>query len=329
MAYDLEQAPSPGSPELYGGSIETDFNYVNTLRGNILNRGTSIPSGAPDDTVTTYNNDTPVFELPRQPVLSLGELQHMQLVGQPPFAIGNSWAADDDLAATSGGGTIGSLFDRFIFSGISPYPFTNDGDDDNEWDPNKPFPFFHLRMYNPDNSFDLAAFRGSPSPYWTQNLLMAGAFNVNSTSVAAWEAVLKSLRPPAPDNWLVANLDPDHGTQVSSSPTLNVVGGLGVQDLTQGGAGTMAARPFGFLRFSQTIQETFETDEGEPYSGFDRSPFRQGFRGGSTGAGGQEERNLTSDDIEYLAEEIVVNIREAATAGGGRLFLHWMISSVR
>jgi hypothetical protein len=78
----------------------------------------------------------------------------------------------------------------------------------------------------------------------------------------------------------------------------------------------LAARPFGFLRFPQSIQETFETSDSVTVGGFNRSAFRQGFRGGSTGANEQMERNLTSDDIEDLAEEIVDNIREAATAGG-------------
>ena len=37
----------------------------------------------------SYNEDVPVFELPRTPLLSLGTLQHLQVVDARPFAIGN------------------------------------------------------------------------------------------------------------------------------------------------------------------------------------------------------------------------------------------------
>lgn len=290
-------------PPAYGGEIVTDFNYVNTLRGNILNRSTAVPGGTFDDWYTTYDNDTPIFELPRLPILSLGMLQHLRVVGQRPFAIGNSFASGEALPGTSGGGTIGSLFDRFFFSGVSSLgPSIEDGE---------PFPWFHLRVFDPTRSLDSATFSSAANATTSRYLLNAGAFNINSTSVAAWEAVLKSLRPPAPGDWLVADLGTDGGSQVDSDDALDVVDDLDVEDLTQGETGEVAARPFGFFRFSHTAQETFETDDTVTVSGFNRSGFRQGFRGGSTGTDEQTARNLTSTQVETLAEEIVDNIREA------------------
>ena len=61
------------------------------------------------------NNDAPVFELPRLPLLSLGELQHLRFTSGRPFALGNSWgAAVTDLS----GGTVNGWFDRYFFSGV-------------------------------------------------------------------------------------------------------------------------------------------------------------------------------------------------------------------
>jgi len=48
-----------------------------------------------------------LFELPRLPLLSVGELQHVQVKAARPFAIGNSW-----------GGTANAIFDRCFFSGL-------------------------------------------------------------------------------------------------------------------------------------------------------------------------------------------------------------------
>jgi hypothetical protein len=49
----------------------------------------------------TYNEDVPVFELPRSPLLSLGMLQHLAIDGARPFSIGNSWGATTTINSTS------------------------------------------------------------------------------------------------------------------------------------------------------------------------------------------------------------------------------------
>jgi hypothetical protein len=61
-----------------------------------------------------YNEDVPVFELPRSPLLSLGSLQHLRVSGAKPFTIGNSWAKGVQVNLINAE----ELFDRFYFSGL-------------------------------------------------------------------------------------------------------------------------------------------------------------------------------------------------------------------
>ena len=63
----------------------------------------------------SYNEDVPVFEFPRGPLLSLGALQHFRLIGSRPFMIGNPWG----VTASLNNIPVGELFDRFFFSGVT------------------------------------------------------------------------------------------------------------------------------------------------------------------------------------------------------------------
>jgi len=128
---------------------------------------------------------------------------------------------------------------------------------------------------------------------------------VNSTSAQGWAAVLKSLRPNATGGWTYARLNESTGGQVT---TLPIVASANVEDLTQGAEGSTAARAFGFMRFPQSAQETLMTNSDVP-SGFNHSRYRQGFRGGSEAEGEFATTNLTTVQIDTLAEAIVNLVR--------------------
>ena len=132
--------------------------------------------------------DAPVFELPRKRILSLASLQHIYIHNERPFQVGNSWGS-------KGAQNTSAWFDRYYFSGLN----RNDALDDfnRQAGPANPC----LQFVNV-SSF-LARF-----PLWkdtlpddpiaarepAQNFMVANRFNINSTSVEAWKAVLSSLR---------------------------------------------------------------------------------------------------------------------------------------
>lgn len=94
-------------PTLFSTSNPIIATFDASYDNLILNRD---PTGA---TAQSYNEDVPVFELLRAPLLSVGALQHLRSSGARPFAVGNSWGAASQL----NGINTGALFDQFFFSG--------------------------------------------------------------------------------------------------------------------------------------------------------------------------------------------------------------------
>lgn len=123
---------------------------------------------------SSYNNDVPLFELPRQPVLSVGQFQHVPVADRGIHHIGNKEASVDGM---------NRVFDRYFFSGLR----TGDSLPVQER-PVLPNP--RLELYSPLSSpirIDDVRAAGELS---ARHLLVSGAFNVNSTAKEAWEAVL-------------------------------------------------------------------------------------------------------------------------------------------
>lgn len=288
------------SPTGYSDSnpVETDWDGSGK-DGHLLNRRVVTASDP-----YSFNNDTPVFELPRGPLLSLGSLQHMRVEGVEPFGIGNSWGNGVDAPT---GGRIGSWWDRFFFSGET------DDDDRADTDRIEPLPNYHLQSIdtriNRSVPLDLGDLRGVGGDS-ARFLLNGGAFNINSTSEAAWVAVLKSIRPTVTDTWERVNLANSTGAQVTSGSTTI---SESITDSTQAGSGVgypdESDRASAFFRYAHSAQETFETSTSNTYSGHNRSRFRQGWRGADTGSNLQVARDLTSVDFENLAIAIVSEIR--------------------
>jgi hypothetical protein len=296
---DVFSATSFGPYEVTTDTGELDPNQYSS--------GTSAPTNHPefllyrpmavasDPYSQSSYNDAPLFELPRLPLLSVGELQHMQVKAMRAFAIGNSW-----------GGTANAIFDRYFFSGLPVSAIATAADPDLA--AGQPLPNWNLKVLNGSTSSILRA-AGELS---SQDLLQAGSFNVNSTSVAAWRAVLSSVR--FNQGFAPADIENASGQAYATQKTSTALGSeLFNADATLG-SGTAAPT---FLHFSQSAQETYFW---KPANGSSSSTprqlstyaFRLGMRGSSdtslstsTVASSVTAQALTTDQIEALATEIV------------------------
>jgi len=221
----LRAVPGGPDPTAYGAPIrvyEPD---------RLLNRDKT--------TGTSYDEDAPVFELPRTPLLSLGALQHFPIESQRPFAIGNPWGTTVELNSIR----MGELFDRFFFSGLTAAvtpSVTVAGD---------------LRMPNPllqplrkrdgakPDGADLRDTIGSGARS-SRYFLQGGAFNINATNAAAWAPILRGIRFPAPQVFTYLDVSEATGT-AEDTATASVQSG-----------------DAHFFRFSHSAQETYKANPG-------------------------------------------------------------------
>lgn len=258
----------------------------------------------------SYNEDTPIFELPRSPILSLGALQHFRMIGQRPFMIGNSWGVNAELNNIR----LGELFDRFYFSGLveGVVPATTAAGDLVLPNPLlKPLRKPDLTkvtiddvraLMNPpattttDADGNVVTIPGGPaSSYSSKFFLQGGAFNLNSTNPAAWAAVLRGVRFPTDASaFRYLDADPLTGTAADDAVATSPPSGNAQ-----------------FFRFSQSAQETYKAEPGQAETGGDPaapSPanthlFRRGMR------------TLTAPQVAALAGKIAdfVKTKHAST----------------
>jgi len=166
----------------------------------------------------------PLFEVPTAPLLSIGQLQHYPsqceapwLTGWRGYTVGSSWSSPWTPLTSSVENQqydfsyqANRLFDRYFFSSITPRP----GEDTvngrlGDWlnaKISKPLPNPRTKFLLNDGSRrqDLLTTltnpldaKNNPVPPFRRaaaNLLVEGAFNINSTSIEAWKAVLGSLK---------------------------------------------------------------------------------------------------------------------------------------
>lgn len=281
---DLRETTGPAEAFVIGttGSVNgpDPSLYENTTR-------ISAPDRLLDRDVASYdyNEDVPVFELPRSPLLSLGALQHLALPGARPFSVGNSWGAIADINGTPAA----QLFDRFFFSGLTSAatPVT----EGNALVLPNPLLRVTLRSATgtPTTVDDL---RTAPTARSSKFLLQGGAFNVNSTNFAAWAAVLRSVRfPAAAFNFL--DVDPATGTAADTGET----------------TASEQSGDARFFRFSQSAQETYKAEPGMSAGTGAISPpnthlFRQGMI------------TLDADKVTALAAQIVALVRTRHSSNG-------------
>ena len=180
---------------------------------------------------TDSRRDIALFELPRQPLISLGQLQHLHIYGQPPYSIGNPW----------GGETWNSLFDEFFLSGIQHDISIPD------FSANQPT-LPHPRLTLSDRSeLNIEDYDEPTLLNLSENsgvlFKINGSFNINSVSPSAWKAILSStsfheLLHPMRNLNLYGN-DQIRQDQVISSNN---------------------NYPVGFTRFPQSFHELFDLE---------------------------------------------------------------------
>ena len=303
--FDVNQDITPLDPAVYQSSTAPTTVYTQYLlyriQGSLL--------GSFQGLALDSYNDVPVFELPRLPLLSAGELQHMQVKDTRPFAIGNSW-----------GGTANAIFDRYFFSGLPSTTTAAAGVPD--LSAGQPLPNWNLQVVDTSSTATLQADAALSS----KHLLQAGGFNVNSTSTAAWRAILSSVR--FGQAFVTADIETANssnalGTQKSQTTT--VTGTVDATFSNDATLGSGAAAPT-FSRFSQSAQETYFW---KPVSGttnkreFSTHAFRLGVRGSedqsvatSTVDASVTAQRMTTDQVEALATEIVKLLKLRASTKG-------------
>ncbi len=198
----------------------------NFTAGMKLVTATNRVAWGPDNTATGTADTVILYDLPRDehPISSLAQLQHFNTFGTVPatdftgalaepasttanshqnnYPIGNSYpnrqlANNDTIAQNAAHGAYDAswllndiLWDRFFFSS---FPGTGGFDFASATD--KLINARH-RPFRPQNQIAWNApsnFRDTPTSA-AKNLLIDGAFNINSTSVDAWKALLSSLK---------------------------------------------------------------------------------------------------------------------------------------
>lgn len=204
----------------------------------------NVPTG------TQFDEDVPVFELPRSPLLSLGQLQHLSIPSLRPFWVGNSNAGSGPTAWNN------SLFDQYFFSGL--------GSGTTWTDTTMPLPntLAKVLRHKPDGtSVSVTDFIQAVAPPVDPNdpnavpavvplagptaryTLQGGGFNLNSTDPDAWAAVLRSVRFTPGHEFQYLDTDLIKGTAPDTA-TLSVTADAG------------------FLRFSHSAQEVYKTTPG-------------------------------------------------------------------
>ena len=273
---------SPYIPVIDGISILGDptpesLNQTNSAI-NFITFRRLLDRSSPSKSFNKLWQDAPLFELPRERVLSLASLQHIYIHNERPFQVGNSWAADGKKNELE-------WFDRYYFSGISR------GDVAADYDQKRGLPnpgLITYKLKNPGTSISdwqtENADNEGASRKPAENLMVANRFNLNSTSVAAWKSMLGSLQL---DSWSYLDYPEDDTSDLSSLTTR-----------TESREGT-------FARFSNSLQETYEAPASPPTLYYNKKTENVApsafYRHGA--------RRFDSTDIECLAKEIVRQLK--------------------
>lgn len=277
-----------------GGKAEPEPQISDVKRYSGYSGASNTPSG---------QANTIVYDVPRGPLVSIGQFQHAQLSRynfEPGFVVGNSYANPriplDATFATNFAGTSGltiadtsyevnkKLWDKFFFSSLGiDYKATSGTKFDTVFNykdliagkESLPNPRMIFAPISGDDSIDkIIADAATRAPEAiAARILVKGAFNVNSTSKTAWKAVLSSL-------------------SASQLPTISRTGTSGWSKLSwENPAGVR------FNRFGHTLS---------------MAPYEKG-ASGTDPEFWRGWRTLTSDgsssELELLAEAIVEEVK--------------------
>lgn len=224
----IEQYPGYQPPNYIARLVDTPSN-INT-DGSDINRMRGFWGNSRD--AAGGLTFVPLFDVPRHPPESLGQYQHANLsifASQPAYAFGNSMAhphVDRSFAHDNPTGISqidlswflnDTVWDDYFLSTIDPNDASNPSLPQRE----------RFQVLDPNRSFQVS--NAEDYKQVASNVMLRGAFNVNSTSVEAWTAFLSSLGGATPSG----SLDfPFHRlSSTTASPNTEWTGGP--RDLTR------------------------------------------------------------------------------------------------
>lgn len=257
--------------------LEVVSEFQNTIDSDRSERLFDRTQGSHD----AYNKlwqDAPLFELPRERILALASLQHIYIHNERPLKVGNSWG-DERITNTS------AWFDRYYFSGLSR------SDDINEFEsgvgPTNPALTYYdeagflanFVTWQNESSNDV-----DTSKELAKTLMVANRFNINSTSVTAWKAVLASLRL---NDFEYLDYPEDDTSDLDA---------LTISNDSRGGT---------FARFSHSLKETYEAPQTPLLDGVNPVAPSAFYRHGA--------RRFDKNEFESLAQAIVDRIKLRGT----------------
>lgn len=206
-----------------------------------------------------------IYDVPRSPLVSIGQFQHAQLSRysfEPGFVVGNSYAdlkiPLDATVANNFNGFSGHnvsdishevnerLWDDFYFSTLGlDYQATAGATFDAVYKyAQKAFPLANPRLEfvpeSSDTSLDklISTAAGKLPEVISSRIRIAGAFNINSTSKAAWKAVLSSMGASELPRIDPANPSADPAWEKPEGARFNRFGHVATADaFTKGGDG--------------------------------------------------------------------------------------------
>ena len=274
-----------------GASAQSKPASPEVLRSGVSNAiAIEVPSRLFDRSDGTGNyykdlwQDSPLFEVPRERLLSLASLQHLHFYNEPPFKVGNSWGDE------SGVNTL-AWFDQYYFSGLS----LNDQSPDETFSGFEQYNGFPNPVLTTYQYSDTSDFAVSPKSL-AQNVMVKSRFNINSTSVEAWKSVLGGLRI---NNWPYLNYS-NPKPYPSTFPPVAFYSRINSSDL----------RKAVFTRFSDSSHETYNAPiTPEDFNVIAPSEF---YRRGA--------RYLSSTQIGTLAQQIVNRIKARVQGGDTPFF---------
>lgn len=249
---------------------------------------------------TTGQANVILYDVPRSPLVSIGQFQHAQLARynfEPGFVVGNSYANPriplDATRATDFGGRAGltiadtsyevneRLWDQYFFSTLGLDYIGASGSFDKAFGFDKlvsgerslPNPRMQFQPLPGDTSIDKILANKSDAERAPQQIAarirIKGAFNVNSTSKTAWKALLSSMG-------------------ASQLPVVSKSG-------------------------STWTKLSWENPEGIRFNRFGHVLNNKPYQTGASGAGPEfwrGWRNLSDKELDQLATEIVREVRE-------------------
>lgn len=281
-------------PEIMNTGLDLEKQYFRPNGSNPINL-TSLAISKPQwlldrtagGTGKNFMEDVPLFELPRQPYLSVAELQHLPINNRGSYWIGNSVA-----------GNWNALFDQTFFSGIeftATQPLVENGE---------ALPNLRLKTINASTSLQNIKTAGGDS---AQYFLTQGAFNINSLSVPAWSAILAGIDFK---DWQFSNLDGAINGYGENATNLGEV---------QFSIPTYTDDLLGFhTRFPQSMQETYQLgvprNVNEPKTEY----YRRGTKSLEIDPNGDGDFSDSQSDL--LAERVVARIKAVIQAQGRPFF---------